>query len=111
MARLTVYDTATFNVKSTVDDLGSALACQSNHNGKYAYVLTSPSRITIVNLLDPTERLFVENQDGGISGIGGIFSHVDERDFLLYNTSNALVYSDVPGLTPYYNKMMSSEAQ
>lgn len=107
--KLTVYDTATFNVKSTVDDLGSALACQSNHNGKYAYVLTSPSRITIVNLLDPTERLFVENQEGGISGIGGIFSYVDERDFLLYNTSNALVYSDVPGLTPYYNKMMSSE--
>ena len=71
----------TFNVQEHRRRPGqSALACQSNHNGKYAYVLTSPSRITIVNLLDPTERLFVENQEGGISGIGGIFSYVDEEE-------------------------------
>ena len=97
--KLMVYDTATFNLKNTIEDVGSALACQANNNGKYAYVLCSPSRICVINLLDPTERQFIDNADGGTSTIRGIF----------YNTSNALVYQQLEGLTPYFNKMMSGE--
>ena len=32
--KLLVYDTATFNLKNTIEDVGSALACQANNNGK-----------------------------------------------------------------------------
>ena len=107
--KLTVYDTATFTVKNTIDDLGSALACQANNSGKYAYVLYAPTRICVVNLLDPTERQFIDNADGGTSAIRGIFNYNNNNDILIYNTNNALVYQQVDGLTPYYNKMMSSE--
>ena len=107
--KLLVYDTATFNLKNTIEDVGSALACQANNNGKYAYVLCSPSRICVINLLDPTERQFIDNADGGTTAIRGIFNFNDNNDFLIYNTSNAIVYQKLEGLTPYYNKMMSGE--
>lgn len=107
--KLTVYDTATFTVKSTIDDIGSALACQANNSGKYAYVLYAPTRICVINLLDPTERQFIDNADGGTSAIRGIFNQNNGQDLLIYNTNNALVYQVVEGLSPYYNKMMSSE--
>ena len=107
--KLTVYDTATFNPKNTIEDAGSALACQANNNGKYAYVLYSPSRICVINLLDPTERQFIDDVNGGISTIRGIYNYNDNNDFIIYNTSNALVYQRMEGLTPYYNKMMSGE--
>ena len=107
--KLMVYDTATFNLKNTIEDVGSALACQANNNGKYAYVLCSPSRICVINLLDPTERQFIDNADGGTSTIRGIYNYNDDSDFIIYNTSNALVYQQLEGLTPYFNKMMSGE--
>ena len=107
--KLLVYDTAAFNLKNTIEDVGSALACQANNNGKYAYVLCSPSRICVINLLDPTERQFIDNADGGTTAIRGIFNFNDNNDFLIYNTSNAIVYQKLEGLTPYYNKMMSGE--
>ena len=107
--KLTVYDTATFNPKNTIEDAGSALACQANNNGKYAYVLYSPSRICVINLLDPTERQFIDDANGGISAIRGIYNYNDGNDFIIYNTSNALVYQRMEGLTPYFNKMMSGE--
>lgn len=107
--KLTVYDTTAFDLKSTIDDVGSALACQANNSGKYAYVLCSPTRICVINLLDPTERRFIDNDDAGISAIRGIYNASTESDFLIYNTSNALVYRKLEGLTPYYNKMMTGE--
>ena len=107
--KLMVYDTATFNLKNTIEDVGSALACQANNSGKYAYVLCSPSRICVINLLDPTERQFIDNADGGTSTIRGIFNYNNDSDFIIYNTSNALVYQQLEGLTPYFNKMMSGE--
>ena len=91
--KLTVYDTATFNPKNTIEDAGSALAC----------------RICVINLLDPTERQFIDDVNGGISTIRGIYNYNDNNDFIIYNTSNALVYQRMEGLTPYYNKMMSGE--
>lgn len=107
--KLTVYDTTTFSVKNTIDDLGSALACQANNSGKYAYVLVSPNRISVINLLDPTERQFIDNADGGASVISGVYNYNNNKDIIIYNTNNALVYQQLEGLTPYYNKMMSSE--
>ena len=107
--KLTVYDTTTFSVKNTIDDLGSALACQANNSGKYAYVLVSPNRISVINLLDPTERQFIDNADGGASEISGVYNYNNNKDIIIYNTNNALVYQQLEGLTPYYNKMMSSE--
>lgn len=107
--KLAIYETTTFNQKATVDDLGSALAVQANHDGKYALVLNSDKRISAINLLDPTERIFLENAEGGTSDLRFVFNQNDNKPFVIYNSNNALVYREVEGMKPYLNKMMSIE--
>ena len=107
--KLTVYETATFDPKTTVDDLDKALAVQANNDGKYAIILCNDKRICAVNLLDPTERIFVENNIGGTSDIRFVYNYLEDASYLIYNTSNSLVYRRLDGMTPYLNKMMSTE--
>ena len=107
--KLTVFETATFDPKTTVDDLDKALAVQANNDGKYAIVLCNDKRICAVNLLDPTERIFVENAIGGTSDIRFVYNYLEDASYLIYNTSNSLVYRRLDGMTPYLNKMMSTE--
>ncbi|WP_155950118.1 WD40 repeat domain-containing protein [Prevotella sp. P6B4] len=107
--KLAIYETTTFNQKATIDDLGSALAVQANHDGKYALVLNSDKRISAINLLDPTERIFLENAEGGTSDLRFVFNQNDNKPFVIYNSNNALVYREVEGMKPYLNKMMSIE--
>lgn len=107
--KLTVFETSTFNAKTTIDDLGSAMAVQSNSDGKYALVLTSANRITAVNLLDPTERIFIDNPIGGASDLRFVLNTNDNKPFIIYNANNAIVYREVEGMKPYLNKMMSTE--
>lgn len=107
--KLTVYETSTFEPKTTIDDLGSALAVQTNNDGKYALVLQNGSRIVAVNLLDPTERIFINNAAGGASDLRFVLNQFDQKSFIIYNTSNSLVYRQVEGMKPYLNKMMNTE--
>ena len=107
--KLTVYETSTFEPKTTVDDLGKALAVEGNQDGKYALVLTSDSRIAAVNLLDPTERIFIDNKLGGTSDMRFVYSQYDNQSFIVYNANKALVYRQVEGMKPYLNKMMNTE--
>ena len=107
--KLTVYETSTFEPKTTVDDLGKALAVQANQDGKYALVLQNDNRVTAVNLLDPTERIFIDNATGGASDLRFVYNQFDQQPFIIYNTQNALVYQRVEGMKPYLNKMMSTE--
>ena len=107
--KLTVYETSTFEPKTTVDDLGKAIAVEGNQDGKYALVLTSDSRIAAVNLLDPTERIFIDNKLGGTSDMRFVYSQFDNQSFIVYNANNALVYRQVEGMKPYLNKMMNTE--
>ena len=107
--KLTVYETSTFEPKTTVDDLGKAIAVEGNQDGKYALVLTSDSRIAAVNLLDPTERIFIDNKLGGTSDMRFVYSQFDNQSFIVYNANKALVYRQVEGMKPYLNKMMNTE--
>lgn len=107
--KMTIYDTNTFEAKNTIDDLGKAISVAANHDGKYALVLTSANRITIVNLLDPTERIFVNNEIGGASDLRFVFGQDDNEAYIIYNANNAMVYRNVKGMKPYLNKMLSNE--
>ena len=80
--KLTVYETATFEPKTTVDDLDKALAVQANNDGKYAIVLCNDKRICAVNLLDPTERIFLENSTGGTSDIRFVYNYLEDASTL-----------------------------
>ena len=107
--KLTVYETSTFEPKLTVDDLGKALAVEGNQDGKYALVLMSDNRIAAVNLLDPTERIFIDNNIGGATDLRFAYSTNDNKSYIVYNANNTLVYREVEGMKPYLNKMMSTE--
>ena len=107
--KLTVYETSTFEPKTTIDDLGKALAVEANQDGKYALVLQNDSRVVAVNLLDPTERIFIDNAIGGATDLKFVHNQIDQQPFIIYNTNNSLVYRRINGLKPYLNKMMSTE--
>ena len=107
--KLTVYETSTFEPKLTVDDLGKALAVEGHQDGKYALVLMSDNRIAAVNLLDPTERIFIDNNIGGATDLRFAYSTNDNKSYIVYNANNTLVYREVEGMKPYLNKMMSTE--
>lgn len=106
--KLTIYDTAGFNQQASVDDLGNAMACYPNTDGKYIAVLNSENRICVVNLLDPTERHFIDDELGKMTDLRVIYNNVDSQTYVLYNNANAIVYHKLDHLTPYYNKMMTS---
>ena len=105
---LDIYDTKTFNVSRTIDDLGQGVACYPNESGKYVAVLNSDKRISVINILDPTERHIIENPIGGITGIRIVHHDLSDYSYIIYNTNNSITYQHLKGLTPYYNKMMTT---
>lgn len=105
---LNIYDTRNFLIKKTIDELGNALSCAYNFDGKYIAVATSPNIITIINLLDETDRDFVEVPDGEMSKI--LFIPDSRKNTLLsYNSSKAINAKRMSKLEPYYAKLISDE--
>ena len=105
--KMVLYDTASFNEMMTVEDLGSALKCAPVDGGKYIAVLTSDTRVCIVNLLDTTERHFFETGKGA-KDIRIAFD-VNKNTWMINNTENSLIYRSIEGLTPYFNQMLTNE--
>ncbi len=105
--KLNVFDTKTFKQQQTIDDLGQALACYPNNDGKYVAVVNDGNRISVVNLLDPTERIFLNNSEGGANTVRVIKNDVDNKHYVIYNNKNNIIYYPVE-LTPYYNQMMTT---
>lgn len=105
---LNIYDTRNFLIKKTIDELGTALSCAYNFDGKYIAVATSPNIITIINLLDDSDRDFVEVPDGEMSEI--IFIPDSRKNTLLaYNSAKAINAKRMTKLEPYYAKLISDE--
>jgi len=105
--KLNVFDTKTFKQQQTIDDLGQALACYPNSDGKYVAVVNNGNRISVVNLLDPTERHFLDNNEGGTNTVRVVYNIIDNKHYIIYNNKNNLIYTAME-LTPYYNKMMTT---
>ena len=103
-----VYDTKTFNVSQTIDDLGQGIACYPNESGKYVTVLNNDRRMVIVNILDPTERHIIDDTNGSVSDVRMVYNALDEKTYVIYNNANNIVFNSISGLSPFYNKMMTS---
>ena len=103
-----IYDTKTFNVSRTIDDLGQGICCYPNESGKYVTVLNNDRRMMVVNTLDPTERHIFDDAKGSVSEIRMVYNALDEMTYLIYNNANNIAFNSISGLTPYYNKMMTS---
>ena len=108
-SRLHVYDTKTFGLQYSISDLGQAVSCAPDLTGKYAAVVVNDKMISIVNILDPTERHIITDEAGGITTSRMIYHESKKKNYVLYNNSNAIVFNEVEGMKPYYHKMMTSE--
>ena len=107
--KLFVYDTKSFELQCTIDELGQAVSCAPSNTGKYAAVVQSPQLISVVNILDPTERHMVVIENGGVTRARILYHQFTDKNYVLYNKHDAIVFEEVEGMTPYYNKMMSFE--
>lgn len=104
---LSIYDTRAFNLKTTVDDLGEALAAAFNFDGKYVAVATNPETIEVINLLND-ERETIEVPAGVLTNV--IFVPDSKNQTLLvYNVSDGVRARRMIGLEPYYGKLLQDE--
>lgn len=107
---LSVYDTRTFDVRTMVDDLGSAMACDFNADGKYVAVVISPSDIEIINLVRPSDRRHIEEQSGGVADLVFI-KDSDGHPILVHGATSGLYAQRINGLEPYFNRLVSDAVE
>lgn len=105
---LNIYSTRTFDLRKMVDDLGDALACIYNFDGKYMGVVTNPNTVAVINLLRDTEREYFPNELGSTSDVEFIPNSTGDT-FLVYPMVNNLQMIKMPNLKPYYNKLIADE--
>ena len=104
---LTIYDTRTFEVRTMVDDLGNALACDFNADGKYVAVATSTSDIEVVNLLRTSDRRHIDVESGEMNDLVFI-SDSRSRPVLAYGGASAINARRVGWMEPYYNRLVGN---
>lgn len=107
---LTVYETRSFNIKNTIEDLGSGIACAFNNDGKYIVVATSPSALEIINLVRPTDRNTLPVENGGVNDIGFI-KDTSGNSLLVYTGTACLHARRLDNLEPHFHKLISDEVE
>lgn len=105
---LSVYDTRTFNIKNTIEDLGSGIACAFNADGKYIVVATSPETLEVINLVRPTDRNTLPVENGGVNDICFI-KDADGNSVLAYTGDLMLHAKRMQNLEPHFAKLISDE--
>lgn len=105
---LSVYDTRTFNIKNTIEDLGSGIACAFNADGKYIVVATSPETLEVINLVRPTDRNTLPVENGGVNDICFI-KDADGYSVLAYTGDLMLHAKRMQNLEPHFAKLISDE--
>lgn len=108
--QMNIFDTRTFNQKQNVQSLGEGRDCEFHPDGKYVAVVTGDSRIAIVNMIDDTDRKYVDAEEGGITDL--LFAK-DERGglYMVYNTASSVHYKLMSELPPYLTKLLDDEVQ
>lgn len=105
---LSVYDTRTFNIKNTIDDFGSGIACAFNNDGKYIVVATAPDSLEIINLVRPSDRNTLPVEGGGVSDIEFI-KDTEGNSILVYTGDMMLHARRMQDLEPHFAKLISDE--
>ena len=105
---LSVYDTRSFNIKHTIDELGSGLACAFNNDGKYMVVATSPETLEVINLVRANDRNTIPVDGGGVGDLEFI-KDSDGNSLLVYTANNALMAKRMTDLEPHFAKLISDE--
>lgn len=107
---MSIYDTRNFIIKRSVDELGDAIACYYNFDGKYMAVAIAPGRIAIINLLEPVDdRQYIEVEEGGVADLSFV-PDANDKTLLGYTTTGGIKLRRMNHLTPYYAKLVNDEA-
>ena len=106
---LSIFDTRNFLIKKSIDDLGEALSCSYNFDGKYIAVAETPEKIVIVNLLKPDDREIINVPASGLS-ILRFVPDCNNRTLLVYNSDRAVNVRPMGHLQPYYARLINDEA-
>lgn len=103
-----IYDTHSFNIKLTLDDLDKGIACDFSANGKYLAIIDSDHEIKIFNTLKPeSPAKFSISPAITLSDINFIIDSANS-DLIAYS-SNKGVFANRIKLEPYYTKLISDE--
>lgn len=106
-----IYDTRTFEQTEVHEGMSDAKECQFHPDGKYASVITSTDRISILNMKNPSaERQIVEASYGGINHIGYARS-VKGTMNLVYNNGLQFVFHPLDELIPDYERLIHLEVE
>ena len=92
----------------SMDAMGEALGMSFHPEGKYLAVVSGDKRVAVVNVLDPTDRTYMDNADGGTSDARFVRDG-KKQIFLTYNTAGSIVYRLMSELAPYYTKLLADE--
>lgn len=106
---LSIFDTRNFLIKKSIDDLGQALACSYNFDGKYIAVAETPDKIEIINLLNIADREVIEVPESGMTTLRFVpdsFKHT----LLAYTVTNGVNVKPMNHLTPYFARLINDEA-
>lgn len=106
---LSIFDTRNFLIKKSIDDLGEALACSYNFDGKYIAVAENPDKIVIINLLNTEDREIIEVPESGMTTLRFLpdsFNHTR----LAYTVTNGVNVKPMNHLTPYFARLINDEA-
>ncbi len=106
--KLTIYDTQSFLTSNNFDAMGDAISCAFNPDGKYIAVVCSDRRIALVNLMDNTDRTYIDEELGGINNALFVKDYKDYV-FLVYNTNEAITYKRMTELAPNFTKLLADE--
>lgn len=107
---LTTYGTLDFLINQSLDGLGDALSLSYHPDGKFMSVVTGDNRIAVVNLMDDSDRTYVENETGGIKD-ARFLRDGKKQTFLTYNTASSIIYKLMDALPPNYTKLLSDELE
>lgn len=116
---LATYSVPAFSFLQIYDGLGEARCCVFHPMGKYIAVVSSDTRIVLLNLFDHLDRYFIDDEEGGISELlfmsdaqdsVSLSIPVSERTYYLaYNTIKNIKYVKTEMLSPYYGRLVADE--
>ena len=105
---ITLYNTHNYLENRSYDGLGYAQSCDFNSDNKYVAVVCSDTRIVVLNLLDDSDRIFINDNLGGITDLRFV-SDNHGNPFLIYNTASNVTCRRMSEIKPNFTQLLADE--
>lgn len=108
--KLDIYDTRTFNIIHSFENLEAATSLCFHPEGKYVTVAERGNRINFYNIVDNVEKLGFDEKGGGVTQLKYL-KDGKGQSYLVFNTNNAIRYYTLGNIRPNYKRMLRSELE